>query len=474
VPSSLGERIRARRRELGLTQADVAGNRLSKGFISLIEMGRAKPSIETLSLLAKRLQKPVGYFVEGDTSLNRNALHAKLASAWVSLKRAEFTQAAELFTESRGIARHHKDTSAEADCYIGLASALAGLRQFDAAQRNVHRGRELAEAMQSASHLARVSQVLGLIEYYRGNLPAAREHFLEGYHRVQKSANPDLSLAGSMLINLGNTFREIGDYAEAAKRYREALKMLEPTHDLPRIGLVHVQLGASQRQRGNYDGALAHFVRAEHIFELLEDINLLAQARNSIGIMLLQEGEIEEAITHFQSSLAMKERVGDDSGRARTLTELARAFAAKGLFGDAERALAEGERLAKNVRDVTEHARIQLARARLEVALRRIPDALRQYETSIAVLEKLGMRTDLAHACNELGELLIQQKRPSEAAPYLSRALHELRSQKHASIIPLNAARPDRRRKRRPASTVRRRFRKTSGAIEAEGGEPRA
>jgi tetratricopeptide (TPR) repeat protein len=448
VPSSLGERIRARRRELGLTQADVAGNRLSKGFISLIEMGRAKPSIETLTLLAKRLQKPVGYFVEGDTSLGRTALHTKLASAWVSLKRAEFTRAAELFTESRSVARHHNDVGAETDCYIGLASALAGLRQFDAAQRNVHRGRELAEAMQSIHHLARVSQVLGLIEYYRGNLPAAREHFLEGYHRVQKSANPDPSLAGSMLLNLGNTFREIGDYAEAAKWYREALKKLEPTHDLPRIGLVHVQLGTAQRQRGNYDGALAHFMRADHIFQLLEDINLLAQARNSIGIMLLEEGKIDEAITHLKSSLAMKERVGDDSGRARTLTELARAFAAKGVFADAERALEESERLARNVKDAAEHARTQLARARLHVALHRVPAAIRKYEASIAALERLGMRTDLAHACNELGELLIRQKRPSEAAPYLSKALHELRTDPHGSMIPPPpAARPERRAK---------------------------
>jgi tetratricopeptide (TPR) repeat protein len=255
-----------------------------------------------------------------------------------------------------------------------------------------------------------------------------------------------------MLINLGNTFREIGDYAEAAKWYREALKTLDPTHDLPRIGLVHVQLGSAQRQRGNYDGALAHFTRAEHIFELLEDINLLAQARTSIGIMLLQQGKIEEAITHFKNSLAMKERIGDDPGRARTLTELARAFAAKGLFGNAERALVESERLAQKMRDATEHARIQLARARLQIALRRIPDAIRQYETSIAVLEKLGMRTDLAHACNELGELLIRQKRPSEGAAFLMKALHELRNEKHVAIIPPNAVRHDRRRKRRPGS----------------------
>jgi len=38
------------------------------------------------------------------------------------------------------------------------------------------------------------------------------------------------------------------------------------------------------------------------------------------------------------------------------------------------------------------------------------------------------MRADLAHACNELGEVLIEHKRPSEAAPYLARALQELKS----------------------------------------------
>jgi tetratricopeptide (TPR) repeat protein len=429
VSSSLGERIRARRRELGLTQADLAGTRLSKGFISLIEKGRARPSIATLRLLARRLQKPIGYFVEGDTSLSRKALHARLASGWIALKRGEFTQAAEIFAEARSAARQHKDVRAEADGYIGLASALAGLRQFDAAQRNVERGRELAEATQSEHQLARVAQVLGLIEYYRGNLPGARAQFLEGYERVRKAPLPDLSLAGSMQLNLGNTYRESGDHVEAVKWYREALRTLEPTHDLPRVGLVHVQLGVAQRQRGDYDAALEHFARAEHIFELLEDLNLLAQARNSMGILLLEQGEVDEALAHLTTSLSMKERVGDDSARARTLTELARALAAKGRYEDADRTLAEAERLARRLEDATELARIQLARARIHRTRTQTAEAVRHYEAAIAAFERHDMRADLARACNELGELLMQQRRPSEAAPYLARALQALRAE---------------------------------------------
>ena len=61
--SLLGQRIRSRRKELGLTQSQLGGEELTKGFISLIERGRTKPSIETLILLAGRLQRSVGYFL---------------------------------------------------------------------------------------------------------------------------------------------------------------------------------------------------------------------------------------------------------------------------------------------------------------------------------------------------------------------------------------------------------------------------
>ena len=131
--SLLGQRIRSRRKELGFTQSQLGGEELTKGFISLIERGRTKPSIETLILLAGRLQRSVGYFLEEDTQLSLQALKIMLISAWVSLKRGEFTQAAEAFEQARGIAQHHGD-ALEAECFIGLGSALAGLRQLDLAR----------------------------------------------------------------------------------------------------------------------------------------------------------------------------------------------------------------------------------------------------------------------------------------------------------------------------------------------------
>jgi HTH-type transcriptional regulator, quorum sensing regulator NprR len=424
--SLLGERVRQRRKELGLTQSQLGGGDLSKGFISLIETGRTKPSVETLMLLARRLQKPVGYFLEHDTSLSLEALRIMLASAWVTLKRGEFTQAAESFEQARVIARKHDD-AAEAESCIGLGSALAGLRQLDLARQNVQRGKELAEATRNAQLLVRVHHVVGVIEYYERNFPIARQHFLEGYRLLREVGHPDLSLAGNFLLNIGNTYEEIGDHVEATRWYQEALTALEPTEDLHRIGMAHVQLGAAYRESGRHDIAMAQLTRAEHIFELLNSLRLLAQARNSIGMTLLEQGKTDEAMRQLQSSLHLKEVVGDDPGRARSLTEIARALIAKGAYKEAERTLTKAADITKRFGDTTENARIVLVRARLHREMGQLSDAVRRYKEAITAFDTLGMRLDLATACNELGNVLIRQKRSSDAAPYLARALQSLK-----------------------------------------------
>jgi HTH-type transcriptional regulator, quorum sensing regulator NprR len=426
--TSLGKRIRARRNELGLTQQQLGGKDLTKGFISLVEKDRARPSLETLVLLAERLQKPVSYFLEQGTPLSLKAAQAALSMGWVAVKQGDYTRAAESFQEALNSAKGRHDPRIEAECHIGLGLALASLRQFDLARQNVERGRHLADATKSEELLVRASHALGVIAYYERNFRDAREHFLEGFRRFQGIDHPDKGLGGLLLHNLGTTYTELGDHAEAARWYQEALTVLEPTEDLHRLGMIYLQLGVTHRERGDYDTALSHLRRAESLFGVLEDTRLLGWAHNSIGMTFLARGEVDKAINHLEESLRIKERIGDDAGRGRSLTELGRALTAKRAFPKAEKALAEADRLARKFQDVTETARIHLARARLRSAMGQVPEAVRSYKHAIASFESLGMRTDVAHACNALGELLLQHKRPSVAAPYLARALQELRA----------------------------------------------
>jgi len=58
----IGQKIRELRRSLGMTQAELAGDAITRNMLSLLETGSASPSLHTLTELSKRLNVPVGYF----------------------------------------------------------------------------------------------------------------------------------------------------------------------------------------------------------------------------------------------------------------------------------------------------------------------------------------------------------------------------------------------------------------------------
>ncbi len=64
---TVGERIRARREELELSQSQLAGNGVSRTYVSLIERGRRNPSAKALRALAPLLSVSVHWLETGET-----------------------------------------------------------------------------------------------------------------------------------------------------------------------------------------------------------------------------------------------------------------------------------------------------------------------------------------------------------------------------------------------------------------------
>lgn len=75
-----GQRVRAARQRLGMTQGDLAGDDLSKGFISLVETGHTRMSLRAAQIIANRLGVPVSALLEEGWTADRveDALSASL------------------------------------------------------------------------------------------------------------------------------------------------------------------------------------------------------------------------------------------------------------------------------------------------------------------------------------------------------------------------------------------------------------
>src|SRR5438045_8302969 len=65
---ALGQRIRQLRTHKSMTQQDLAGEDYSKSYISAIEQGKTRPSLEALQRMASRLDVPAGVLLDPNAS----------------------------------------------------------------------------------------------------------------------------------------------------------------------------------------------------------------------------------------------------------------------------------------------------------------------------------------------------------------------------------------------------------------------
>ena len=64
--ATLGEKIKALRKEKKLTQTELAGSELTKSMLSQIENGKATPSMKTLQYIAEKLECEPSFLLEED------------------------------------------------------------------------------------------------------------------------------------------------------------------------------------------------------------------------------------------------------------------------------------------------------------------------------------------------------------------------------------------------------------------------
>ena len=124
-PPRLGERLRQLRVAAGLTQSDLAGDRFSKEYISQIERGKTRPTVETIDWLALRLGVDAGYLASGVSSDERAKAEAMLARADALTQEQRFPEAVEEYRRALSSVLATGSQELQVRALAGEATALA-------------------------------------------------------------------------------------------------------------------------------------------------------------------------------------------------------------------------------------------------------------------------------------------------------------------------------------------------------------
>ncbi|PSL08363.1 transcriptional regulator with XRE-family HTH domain [Haloactinopolyspora alba] len=426
LPTPVGQRIRSRRLELGLSQAEIAEGMLSPSYVSLVESGRRQPAASALAHIAERLRIDVEYLRDGVDASVRTRARLALGRAEVALREGRAEEAYQQFTELMG----DPGLNDEQDRQARLGRANARERNGDL-EGAIELLNELAdEARQSPEVQSWLDVAIALTRCYdrAGDFDMA----IQVGEEARRAAG-DLGLESTdEYIRLGCTV--LGAYQSRGDLVRSKSLSAELVAAADKIGAPHTR-GAAYwnaslvaESRGELALALNLVDRALAMFGEGDDLRNLARLKVAHAWLLLQgtEPKAQEALDILDGVAESIKRYGGSVDVAAYHKHRADALALLGRLDEAKAAVDE------SLRELGDQPRVGAALARLTLAriVRAQGDvdgSIREAVLAASMLESMGATRVAAAAWRELADLYRDLGRTDSAMDAYDNALRSVR-----------------------------------------------
>ena len=372
----LGQRIRQLRTRRGLTQQDLAGEDYSKSYISAIEQGKTRPSLEALQRIASRLEIPAGGLLDPDApgfvpadpeSMPRRVRRRRGVRAGESLgifdpayqdlqiSQAELylhtgrpNQALDILRsmlpEENGAATapgtpgtpRPLDTQQQQRAYCLAAEAAVHSGNATEALAFVQKGIQLATRLGDREGLEQLRLLLGMA-YYQADQPlSALEQHRTCLDAVNNGVVRDPNFKLRVLSNIAADYWALHDNDRAIATYRSALELLNQVNTIERQAGIFWDMAMAYGEDRHFSAARTASIRALSIYEALDNMQTVAKMESRYGNILIEMGEAEEAEEYLRHSLDLADRLNSQTDKALAMTNLARLAMTRGNLEEAQ------------------------------------------------------------------------------------------------------------------------------------------
>ncbi len=428
---SVGAKMRAVRLARKLTQNQLARPDFSVSYISAIEREQIQPSLRALAILAARLGLSSTQLLTGQTSddvirsaaLNKlspgeEEVELMLVEAQIAIRQGAALRALEQLQQ---VATRNLKRRRQVQLQYLLGWAYLHTAQFEESKHALLEAARLAKDQSDSSINVCILNMLGTVYAATGNYTDA----LGAYQRCldllasDQQYNPFFTL--QVYTNLGECYSRIRQFGRAVEMFQRAAAFAE-------------ELTAPGQLTAQYEKMYQHYSEAgeDHLAALgaYKCLYLYGQAsrllaRSTLYYQLcraVMRGDQEEARRFLDAALE-REREGQDRLSVAGITvHLAMWFLA-------HKAVAEAKEYAQKAYEEAQPFGDSLIAAEALLLLGDIAYAGSQYEegdacfaAGLAMLERLGMREELAEGLVHYSQLLENGGRLEEALRYLKRA----------------------------------------------------
>jgi tetratricopeptide (TPR) repeat protein len=288
---------------------------------------------------------------------------------------------------------------------IARAEVLRERLDFDTAIALAAEARRLFESVGNRQGAAGVHHLIARIDFRRGAYRDSVEQCMQALD-LARGATEDPLLIGSIAIELGNAFSELGPEVRdvAIAWYERAVDLLRPTGDLAELARAYLNLGVDVGEARPQDG-IEILEKAQQAYERARDARGVARALVATAELRLSIGQIDEAERDNEHVGHILEHLADELGRAWVEANRGLIAERRGLWEEAERAFERDVELCRKFQLPGDEAEGAFYLARLRYKTRDL-DGARQAFAIATDLDIVNLRPHLAEPYLELGQQL--------------------------------------------------------------------
>jgi tetratricopeptide (TPR) repeat protein len=378
--------VKQARADSGLSLGQIARGDISRTAIYFVEIGKAKPSIETLRLIAERTNKPLEFFLgQPQASIaDPEASLTEIEHLLVMGDPAAAAEAAEALigatTDARVAARARIHLSL---AHIRLGRPVRGRSEAAAARAHFEQAKDVLLAAEALGYEAGAAAIM--VD------PSAVSLAEEALAMCRSLTPAPSALESRLLFILGNAYGSRHEYKKAIQALEESVAIAGGLQDLRRLSMVYTNLSLNHQELGELAEAARYAHRAIAIHETLHDKRMLAISENNLALLVFMQGDIGGAFRHAEASLRLDEELGIEAGRAHTLMTLAELELARANYEAASRYATDARDLAGRVGETANvaEARMWLGRVFEAQGDRVAADA--EFDAALQLFEQVGV-----------------------------------------------------------------------------------
>ncbi|HCJ36491.1 MAG TPA: hypothetical protein DHV65_19615, partial [Ktedonobacter sp.] len=306
--------------------------------------------LKALSILARRLDVPLTFLLEGSPSGAAEAravgyspadsgpdqkIDVDLLQASVLVQQGAFEAAEELLAP---IQPERITTDQVYRLYLLRGQIHLGANEYQEAVVDLRAAVTQGESINDTESIERARNLLGKAYFSLYNYTLAMENHLRCNTAIENSQIKDPVFELDVYSNLANDYFRQGELEKAVSFYHRALKVFDGLNrDSRSFAQKYMEISQSYKAVGKLAMARDYAMRSLALYEMRDEQRLVGLTHQRLGKTLEKQNNLDEAEKEYRDAIAIEQDLDDAISASTCHTSLAELLLKRGKTEEAEK-----------------------------------------------------------------------------------------------------------------------------------------